>query len=406
MAHLSRLILTNFRNFVDLELELPPGVVVLYGANAQGKTTLLEAVHLLAIARSFRAENDREVVNFGAARNGEAALVGGVVEKGGERAAVYVGFSCNPLPPASVQSASSRDRLGYAVRKEIRVNRIRRTSAELVGVLGSVLFNAEDIELVQGPPALRRRYLDILLSQGNPLYLKVLQRYNQVIRQRNRLLRMLREGRARSSELEFWDDRLVQEGAWLGWHRSQAVTLLAELGAEHHRSLGSPNEELAIEPIPSVAWEESAEVNEARLREAITAQRSRELATGATAVGPHRDDFRLQVNGVDMGTFASRGQARTLALTLRLAEASYLARVRQDEPLVLLDDVLSEMDHTRRGRVLEKIAAYGQALITTTDPEPLRRFFGSNASYLKVSNGAVVSESHPSEVDRDNPMAH
>ena len=395
LAHLSRLVLTNFRNFQDLDLDLPPGVVVLFGANAQGKTTLLEAVYLLAIARSFRAENEREVVNFEAARKGQQALVGGNLEKNGERVAVYVGYSCTPtsaacffdfcpafltgsrihrrkghgrraMPPPGPDLHWSSHSLPYSVRKEIRVNRVRRTAADLVGTVGAVLFNAEDIDLVQGPPAGRRRYLDILISQANPLYLKTLQRYLQVVRQRNRLLRLLREGRAENAELEFWDDRLVTEGSWLSNQRSEAITLLGRFCADHHRDLGSPGEVLALEHLPSVnasPGRDTPEETQVRFREALAARRQRELAAGSTLVGPHRDDFKLLVDGVDMSAFASRGQARTLALTLRLAEATYLSQVRQEEPVVLLDDVLSEMDADRRARVLEKIADYGSPLL-------------------------------------------
>lgn len=391
MARLSRLVLSNFRNFLELDLELPHGIVVLYGGNAQGKTTLLEAIYLLAIARSFRAENEREVVNFAAARAGEQALVGGSLEKDGDRTAVYVGYACNPLVPRAAEPQSEGSALPYSVRKEIRVNRIRRTAADLVGTVGAVLFNAEDIDLVQGPPAGRRRYLDILISQGNPIYLKALQRYTQVVRQRNRLLRLIREGRAENAELEFWDDRLVREGSWLTWQREQALSLLAGLCADHHRNLSSPGEDLTLHQMPSVPGTGGLEDAEARFRQSLLAQRARELATGSTAVGPHRDDFKLLVDGVDMGTFASRGQARTLALTLRLAEASYLSQVRQDEPVLLLDDVLSEMDEHRRTRVLEKIVGYGQSLITTTDLETVRGFLGNKATYLVVGDGTVTS---------------
>ncbi len=394
MALLSRLILANFRNFPALDLALPPGVVVLVGANAQGKTSLLEAVYLLAIARSFRAENEREVVSFAAARDGQQALVGGHLEKGDQRIQVYVGYTCSG-PASAAQAASDRGGLNYSVsnysvRKEIRVNRVRRTAADLVGTVGAVLFNADDIQLVQGPPSGRRRYLDILISQGDPLYLKALQRYTQVVRQRNRLLRLLREGRAENSELEFWDDRLVGEGAWLSWQRALALDLLSGLCADHHRNLSSPGELLTLEHLPSVPVGRDLEATSVNFRQALAGQQARELATASTAVGPHRDDFKLLVDGVDMGTFASRGQARTIALTLRLAEASYLSQVRQDEPVVLLDDVLSEMDEDRRRRVLEKVAGYGQSIITTTDLDLVRPCFGSNATYLRVAGGVVT----------------
>ena len=390
MARLSRLILSNFRNFAALDLEVPPGVVVFYGANAQGKTTLLEAVYLLAIARSFRAENEREVVNFSAASSGEPALVGGILDKAGERVQIYAGYSCTVPSSAVSGPEGSGPGLNYSVRKEIRVNRVRRTAADLVGAVGAVLFNAEDIDLVQGPPSGRRRYLDILISQGNPLYLKALQRYTRIVRQRNRLLRLLREGRAENSELQFWDDRLVTEGSWLCWERARALGLLGDLCADHHRTLTSPGDLLSLEHLPSVPEADSVEATADHFRGALADRRSRDLATGSTSLGPHRDDFKLLVDGVDMGTFASRGQARTLALALRLAEASYLAQVRQDEPVVLLDDVLSEMDEDRRTRVLEKVVGYGQSLITTTDLDLVRGYFGSQATYFRVGDGAVT----------------
>ncbi len=390
LAVLTRLTLTNFRNFLSLDLALPQGVVAIWGANAQGKSALLEAVYLLAIARSFRAENEREVVNFAAAGLGEPALVGGSLERDGERIQIYVGYTCDVSGSAGGNQEGGAASMRYSVRKSIRVNRIRRTAADLVGTMGAVLFNAEDIELVQGPPAVRRRFLDILISQGTPPYLKALQRYTQVLRQRNRLLRMLRDGRAQADELEFWDDQLVTEGVWLGCQRSQAMAILSSLCAEHNRDLGNPGEVLTLQHLPNVPAKDDPAESAHLFRQALTDRRPREVATGTTTVGPHRDDFKLLVDGVDMGTFASRGQARTLALSLRLAEASYLAQVRQDEPVVLLDDVLSEMDEERRQRVLEKIAGYGQSLITTTDVDQLQRFFGSRASYLRVSDGAVT----------------
>ena len=158
MAYLSRLSLTNFRNLVQIDLELPSGIVVFFGPNAQGKTTLMEAVYLLAISRSFRAENEREVVNFDAAAEGGQALVGGTVERKEDRLAVYVGYQS--IPAATPGSG------GYAVRKEIRVSRVRFTAAQLVGLVTSVLFTADDVQLVLGAPSIRRKFLDILISQA------------------------------------------------------------------------------------------------------------------------------------------------------------------------------------------------------------------------------------------------
>ena len=313
MAYLSRLRLTNFRNLTHLDVGLSPGVTVYYGPNAQGKTTLLEAVYLLCIARSFRAENEREVVNFDAAKAGEQALVDGTIEKSGQRLRVIVGYQ----PTQRV--GQDNDGLTYNVRKEIRVNRLRRTAGELIGEVNAVLFSAADIDLVQGPPSGRRRFLDILLSQADPVYLKGLQRYQRVVQQRNQLLRLLKEGRAQVDELAYWDDELVREGAQITWRRYLAMRELTDACVRHHEDLSGPEEKLAVEYRPSVLLAGEVGEGEDNFREALAAAAHRERARPVTAVGPHRDDFALNIDGADMGTFASRGQARTLALALRLA---------------------------------------------------------------------------------------
>ena len=387
MAYLSRLRLTNFRNLSEVDLEMLPGVSVYFGPNARGKTTLLEAVYLLAIARSFRAENERELVNFDTARQGGQALVDGIVEGGEERLRVIVGYQVRE--GVREGAAPGANGLGYGVRKDIRVNRLRRNASELVGTVNAVLFSALDIELVYGAPSGRRRFLDILLSQADTLYLKALQRYNRVLQQRNQLLRLVREGRAAADELVFWDAELVREGGWLTWRRHEVMTDLAVCCLAHHADLSGPGEELTLEYRPNVPLADEAAGMEESFRQALAAAAGRERAQGITAAGPHRDDFHLMINGVDMGTFASRGQARTLALSLRLAEAEVLASVRGDGPIVLLDDALSEIDRSRRHRVLEKASRYQQVLITTTDLEQVADYFGAGAVYYQVNDGGI-----------------
>ena len=388
--YLSHLSLTNFRNFLQLELDLPQGVVVFFGGNAQGKTSLLEAIYLLAIARSFRAEHEHEVVNWGVAKAEGTALVAGSIEKRREKLAVRIGYQCIPT---SVSEDHSGDR-PFRVRREIRVSRIKRTAAELVGMANAVLFSADDIQVVQGPPSLRRRFLDILLSQVDPSYLRTLQRYQRVLQHRNRLLRMLQERRAEENELGFWDEELAKEGSRLETIRLQAMRSLAEVSGDRHRELTSGAEDLALEYLPSVPRLETFDDEEsakAKMLEALEASRRKEMAVGSTVVGPHRDDFRLTVNGADMRPYASRGQARTAALSLRLAEAAYLASSRDEGPIVLLDDVLSEMDSTRRSHVLERALQYQQVIISTTDLESVRHGSLKDATYFQVEAGNVSS---------------
>ena len=398
MASLTQISLTNFRGFSQLDLDLPPGIVVLSGGNAQGKTTLLEAAYILAIARSFRAENEREVVSFQAGAAGEQALVLGTAETRTGRLSLAVGYQpvSGPRPARGdgedFGGSSSRDGLGYSVRKQFRADRQRKTAAGLVGLMGATLFHAGDVGLIYGPPSERRRYLDILISQADPIYIRSLQRCQQVVRRRNRLLRMVREGRAGFDEMEFWDRELVKEGSWITWRRRRAMQRLSGLGGEHHAQLGEEGDEFRLEYRPSVPGSDDLAATETGFWEKLAVAHQRELATATTVVGPHRDDFRLLVNGLDMGTFASRGEARTLALTLRLAEASYLWEARDDEPVLLLDDVLSEMDGQRRRRVLDKLTRYQQVLITTTDPQVLRQHLGDRATYLAVADGKVSVE--------------
>ena len=394
--HLSHLSLTNFRNFLQLELDLPQGIVVLFGGNAQGKSGLLEAIYLLAIAKSFRAENEYEVVNWKAALEDGNALVGGTIEKQDERLRVYVGYQC--VPARETQPGPSR--LGdhvFGVRKQIRVSRVKRTAAELVGLVTAVLFTAQDIDLVQGPPSNRRRYLDILLSQVDRSYFKSLQRYQRVLQQRNRLLKLLQDRRAGPDELTFWDEELVKEGSWITDRRAEAMAALLSLCRERHSELTGGREDLILEYRPRVPLGPAGPGGDTQggFMAALEASRNREVGLGSTLVGPHRDDFALLVNDVDMGPYASRGQARTLALTLRLAEAEYLASARGEGPIVLLDDVLSEMDSFRRGRVLEKAAQYQQLIITTTDLEIIQRSAVDSATYYQVEGGRVSPATPP-----------
>ena len=393
--YLSHLSLSSFRNFSQLELDLSPGVVVIYGANAQGKSSLLEAIYLLSVARSLRAETELELIRWDAVGEGGLALVGGTIEKREERLRVFVGYRCVPSARAAVQVEDGGR--SFAARREIRVSRIKRTAAQLVGLVNAVLFTADDIELVQGSPSLRRRYLDILISQVDPPYLGALQRYQKVLAQRNRLLKSVQEGRSRDDELAFWDGELIKEGSMIVRRRFHAIEVLGPLCRERHAELTGGAEDLTMEYRPSVPCPGAlvgAENSEGEIENtfvaALQVSRRRELAQGSTVVGPHRDDFRLQVGGVDMRTYASRGQARTLALTLRLAEAAYVESARDESPIVLLDDVLSEMDSSRRARVLERILRYQQVIITTTDVEPSWRTALPGVAYRRVEAGRIV----------------
>ena len=402
MAYLSRLTLANYRNFREAELALPAGVSVCHGQNAQGKTALLEAAYTLAIGRSFRAEREREVVHFDAARRGKAAYITGVADCGGQSITAVIGY----LPAAASAPAADDNDGGDGVAatagappalppvsKQIRVNRQAVTAAGLVGRIGAILFSVDDLELVLGAPARRRRYLDVLICQAQRSYLTALQRYQAALRNRNGLLRRRREGHIAAEELQYWDDRLVESGALVTMTRAGVVAQLGELGRGHYRELAAPAATLSLSYRPSVPVGATPEETAEGFRHLLRQRAAREQASATTAAGPHRDDFAIFADGLDAGAFASRGEARTLALALRLAEAGYLAEARQDAPIILLDDVCSEMDAGRRERVLRKAAGYGQTLLTTTDVGLTRAGLGDSAAYFRVAGGTAIRES-------------
>ena len=374
-VQLTNLTLTNFRSYRQLDLALGPGLTVVSGENGQGKSNLLEAVYLLAIGKSYRAVTERDLVSWQAAEAGGYAIVAASLDGPRGPLELRVGLDC---------------RESNATAKQVRVNGAPKRTSDLVGTMGAVLFAAEDIELVSGPPSGRRRYLDVLLAQVSRRYVQTLSRYHRVLAQRNTLLRAMREGRAEEAELAFWDDALVKEGAAVLGERWSSMAALAAFIASAFERL-SPQDALSIAYAGTAAEPEDGDGQRA-LREALRASRDRERARGMTVVGPHRDDLRLLLNGVEAARHASRGQARLAALAMRLGEARLLAERRGDQPLLLLDDALSELDERRRRLVLEEACCYPQTIVTTADPHALPDAFLHAARHLRVRDGRMTAE--------------
>jgi DNA replication and repair protein RecF len=380
LTHLS---LHNVRNYVRLDLDLPPGVTVLLGDNAQGKTNLLEAVYYLATSRSPHAGADRELVNWLAIEQEPlpyARLVGQVA-----RAESDV-----TIEITLTQQANNGDRY----RKQIRVNGVARRAMDLLGQLNTVLFLPEDIALVSGSPSLRRRYLDVMLCQIDPAYCRSLSRYNRIVTQRNALLRNLRERGGDPAQLAFWDTRLVEHGSYLVARRQAALVVLDELAYAVQSELTGSAEGLHLRYLPSVEVEgqEGASAVGLAFQAQLEALRQREIAAGMTILGPHRDEVRFTINDVDAGIYGSRGQQRTVALALKLAEVDMMRRETGEYPVVLLDDVLSELDSQRRGFLLHRLASSDgpqQAIITTTDLHILPTVFLEQCQLWRVQMGRL-----------------
>ena len=372
---LTNLTLTNFRSYRQLDLALAPGLTVISGENGQGKSNLLEAVYLLAIGKSYRAVMERDLVSWQAAEAGGYAIVAAALDGPHGPVELRVGLDCSD---------------GTGTAKQVRVNGVPKRASDLVGTMGAVLFAAEDIDLVFGPPRGRRRYLDVLLAQVSRRYVQALSRYHRVLAQRNTLLRALRERRAREDEMAFWDGALVREGAAVLSERWASMTRLAQTAASAFERL-SPRDTLSVAYTGTIEEPED-EDGERVLREGLEASREQERARGMTLVGPHRDDLRLLLNGVDAQRHASRGQARLAALALRIGEARLLAERRGDPPLLLLDDALSELDEHRRRLVLEEAECYHQVIVTTADPNALPSGSLGRARRLRVHEGQVLAE--------------
>lgn len=373
-------------------LDLKHGLSFFQGGNGQGKSNLLEAIYVLAIAKSPHASSDREMVRWESAKEGGHAQVGAIFRRDNERLKIQLDIQCLPGPSGEVQQNGRQSNLeGSTVQKRIRVNGLPRLASELVGEINAVMFSAQDIQMVHGSPWVRRKYLDVLLSQLDHNYLRSLQKYQKILYQRNHLLRSIREGRAQEDELEFWDSELVAEGEYIVSRRYQAIQAISGAARSLNSELTGSGEVLDMIYKPSAGDKEVDEVERiaAAFKRALEAQRRREVNQGITLSGPHRDDIQLLIDGMDAGLYASRGQARTIALSMKLAEASYLAQQRGQEPILLLDDVLSELDAARRDCVLAKASQFQQCLVTTTDMDLVGDAVAFSASRFVVYHGRV-----------------
>ncbi|MBI2917750.1 MAG: DNA replication/repair protein RecF [Chloroflexi bacterium] len=384
---LSYLGLSFFRNFQSLELRPPLGLVVLYGDNAQGKSNLLEAIILLATTRSPRADAERELINWKAfAEPLPVARVVADVERGLVPVRVEVA-----LRALDSRTAPGRED-AVAVEKRFKVDGLPQTASQVVGQARAVLFSTHDVELVGGAPSLRRRFLDIALCQLDRDYMRHLQRYQRVLAQRNHLLRRISQGLARAEELAFWDAELVTHGSAITLGRARFLAELQQHARPIHDTLSRGQNGLGMAYVPGVPGlaADSAEDAGQPFRLALKGAFPREIETGSSQVGPHRDDVHFALGNVDAGVYGSRGQRRTIALALRLAEVRLQASRTGEHPLVLLDDVFAELDAHRRRQVMEAIVGYQQAIVTTTDLNLVSPDLLAGAGVFRMEAGKVM----------------
>ena len=376
--------LANFRNYVQAQLSLDRGLNVFVGDNAQGKSNLLEAIYLLSTLRSSRASSDSDLVRRDVlASDFPVARLACQVERSAGNLQLEVAIVG--------RTTDASHRAG----KRVRVNGVSKRASEAVGQLCAVLFTTLDIEIVAWPPLLRRRYLDMMISQVDRGYLRAMQKYARVLQQRNSLLKRIQAQEASPAELGFWDQELAHAGGIIMLARAEALGRLAAEGALQMQRLSDETETLTLTYRPALAGldQQDCPIDEtewtARMLRALSNLRQREIAAGATLVGPHRDDVTVEINDLPADSFASRAQQRTAALSLRLAEASYLRDCLGDDPVVLLDDVLSELDARRRRGVLEYFDSFQQTIVTTADPDRVRDVLTRASGRFVVTAGVI-----------------
>jgi len=396
--HLRRLSLAHFRNYERLDLDLAPDTTIVYGDNAQGKSNLLEAIFYLATMRSFRAHGDRELLSWNVADEPLAfTRIAARVERRGEPFDLEVILREEPR-------RSDGDATTAVLTKRIKLNDVPRRAIDVIGTATAVMFSPQDLELVEGAPLLRRRYLDVTISQADHAYCRSLAQYNRVILQRNHLLRAIRDRGAQPDQIHFWNREMIAAGSYIVSQRLATIRALGDVSRRIYGDLSGDDGSLVVgykcsvfhgDVDSDVAPNGIAELFEKRL---IDLQ-SREVRLGVSLVGPHRDDLTFQLGGHDASAFGSRGQQRTVALALKLAEAEHLHRQTGEHPIVLLDDVLSELDPSRRKRVLASVEPGQQLLLTATDVETFEGAAKESATWLTVSRGRV-EERGPSSAFR------
>ena len=334
--------LRNYRNYSRLDIELSPRLNVFLGQNAQGKTNLLEAVSLLALSSSQRARRESELVGT----LGSEARIEAVAESHGRRVEMAISLAV---------MAGESDRTS----KTIRIDGQPRRAVDLPGELRATLFWPEDLNLIKGGPEHRRRFMNQMLVQIEKGYGRALAGYRRVLEQRNSLLKRIAAGHEPPSALDVWDDELARHGEEILVARRAAALEMAPLAAANHEAIAA-GESLRLHYEAPVA----------SLAEQLKAARGDDLRRGSTSVGPHRDDLRVEVAGSDARSFASQGQQRSAVVSLKLAEADLVEARSGERPILLLDDVLSELDGERRSALLARVGDRGQVIVTSVEAEP------------------------------------
>ncbi len=330
--------IADYRNYDSLHIDFSSGTNILYGDNAQGKTNILEAIYMSATTKSHKGTKDKDVVNF----RKEEAHIRTYLEKEGIETRVDMHLRKNKSKGIAID--------GQKIKK----------AAQLLGLLNVVFFSPEDLSIIKNGPAERRRFVDMELCQLDQFYLYNLNNYNKIVNQRNKLLKDMYFNPSLRDTLNIWDSQLISFGSKIIERRQLFVEQLNEIILEIHRKLSGGRENLVIQYEPDVLIDE--------YEKKMSLNQERDVKLKQTSTGPHRDDFSFVVGDIDIRKFGSQGQQRTAALSLKLSEIELVKKMTRDNPVLLLDDVLSELDSNRQNYLLSTIGDI-QTIITCTGLE-------------------------------------
>ena len=354
--------LNNFRNYEVANIEFDKNINILYGDNAQGKTNLLEACYYSAISKSFKSTKDKEIIRFGQ----DYLSIKTIIDKNDREYAIDISINNN--------------------KKTIKVDNVKiNKTSDLLGLLNVILFSPEDLNIIKNGPSERRRFFDNEISQIDRIYLSDLINYNKVLNNRNKLLRDIAFDNSIKDTLDVWDMQLVEYGKKIIKRRREFIDELKYYVKDKHFKISGGKEELIINYEPSI--------DDMFFEDELINNREKDLKYAQTSVGPHRDDISFKIDGIDIRKFGSQGQKRCSALSLKLSEIDIVSNIIKDKPVLLLDDVLSELDSNRQKFLLESISDI-QTIITCTG---LDDFVNNRFDVNKVFNivdGTVIIKPH------------
>lgn len=369
---LNSLRLRHFRNYDELDLTFSKDLVIFLGENAQGKTNLLESIYVLAMTRSHRTTNEQELIEW----NYPDAYLGGIIEKKQQQIPLELGLTKKG--------------------RKTKVNHIEQKKlSSYIGQLNVILFAPEDLSLVKGTPQLRRKFLDMEIGQIDSVYLYNLVQYQQVLKQRNHYLKQLTEKKQTDPlYLDILTEQLVTFGSKILWTRINFVKQLEYWANALHQTISQKKEELTLQYEVTVPFQSVTTIEEieSAYNQAFQAIRSKELFRQMTLIGPHRDELIFFINGKNVQTYGSQGQQRTTALSIKLAEIDLMKAETGEYPILLLDDVMSELDDSRQVHLLEAIEGKVQTFLTTTTLEHVRDKMTVQPAIYHVNQGKLEGE--------------